>query len=135
MDMFWELLDDILNAVLFVLMGLEIMVMPTTMSLLAAGLGAVAATLIGRYISVAIPIGLMRNVTFEKGTIGILTWGGLRGGISIAMALSLPASPYKNLVLGMTYMTVVFSVLFQGTTFKHVVKHIAGKAYLLPYEG
>jgi CPA1 family monovalent cation:H+ antiporter len=129
LDMFWELLDDILNAVLFVLMGLEIMVMPTTLTHLAIGAGAIAATLIGRLISVAVPIRLMQSrVAFEKGTVGILTWGGLRGGISIAMALSLPNTPDKNIILGMTYLTVVFSILFQGTTFNYLVKHITRNA-------
>jgi CPA1 family monovalent cation:H+ antiporter len=125
LDMFWEMLDDILNTVLFVLIGLEIMVIPLTMTEMATGLGAISATLIGRLISVAAPITLMRSrVTFEKGVIGILTWGGLRGGISIAMALSLPAGPHKNIILSMTYLTVIFSVLFQGTTFKYVVKRL-----------
>jgi CPA1 family monovalent cation:H+ antiporter len=126
LDMFWELLDDILNTVLFVLIGLEIMVIPLTTTEMATGIGAISATLIGRLISVTIPITLMRSrVTFEKGVIGILTWGGLRGGISIAMALSLPSGPHKNIILSMTYLTVIFSVLFQGTTFKYVVKRIA----------
>ena len=125
LDMFWELLDDILNSILFVLIGLEIMVIPLTVSLLATGLVAIVATLLGRFVSVALPISLMRTrVRFEKGTIRLMTWGGLRGGISIAMALSLPASPYRNIILGMTYLTVVFSVLFQGTTFSHVAKRI-----------
>ena len=125
LDMFWELLDDILNAVLFVLIGLEVMVVPLTMPLLAMGLVAIVTTLAGRFVSVAIPVSLMRiRVRFEKGTIRLMTWGGLRGGISIAMALSLPTSPYKSIILGMTYLTVVFSVLFQGTTFSHVVKKV-----------
>jgi CPA1 family monovalent cation:H+ antiporter len=123
LDMFWELLDDILNAILFVLMGLEIMIVPMTTELLVIGLVAIVATLTGRWVSVALPIGLMRSrFRFEHGAIRLLTWGGLRGGISIAMALSLPVSPYKNILLGMTYLTVVFSVLFQGTTFSHVVR-------------
>ena len=125
LDMFWELLDDILNSILFVLIGLEMMVIPLTVPLLSIGLIAIVATLIGRFVSVALPISLMRmRIRFEKGTIRLMTWGGLRGGISIAMALSLPASPYKNIILGMTYLTVVFSVLFQGTTFSHVVKRV-----------
>jgi CPA1 family monovalent cation:H+ antiporter len=129
LDMFWELLDDILNAILFVLMGLEIMIMPITNNMLVIGLVAIIATLVGRLISVALPIGLMQSrIRFEKGAIRLLTWGGLRGGISIAMALSLPTSPYKNVILGMTYLTVVFSVLFQGTTFSHLVKHVVRKS-------
>ena len=125
LDMFWELLDDILNAVLFVLIGLVIMIIPFTENLLVIGLIAARATLGGRFVSVAIPIQLMRSrIRFERGVITLLTWGGLRGGISIAMALSLPTSPYKNIILEMTYLTVVFSVLFQGTTFGAVVKRV-----------
>jgi CPA1 family monovalent cation:H+ antiporter len=128
LDMFWELLDDILNSILFVLIGLEMVVVPVTIPLLSIGLVAIIATLIGRFASVAIPIGLMpTHGHFEKGTIRLMTWGGLRGGISIAMALSLPPSPYKNTILGMTYLTVVFSVLFQGTTFSHVAKRVMRK--------
>jgi len=128
LDMFWELLDDILNAILFLLIGLEIMVMPVTWPMLAIGLAAILATLAGRFVSVALPITLMRSqMRFEKGAIRLMTWGGLRGGISIAMALSLPLSNDKNILLGMTYLTVVFSVLFQGTTFVHVVKQIMKK--------
>ena len=128
LDMFWELVDDILNAVLFALIGLEIMIVPFTENLLVIGVLAVAATLLGRFVSVAIPIHLLKSrIRFEKGAVTLLTWGGLRGGISIAMALSLPTSPYKNIILDMTYLTVVFSVLFQGTTFGYVVKKVVRK--------
>jgi CPA1 family monovalent cation:H+ antiporter len=128
LDMFWDLLDDILNAILFLLMGLEIMVIPITLPLLVLGIIAIGATLAGRFVSVAIPIRLMQmRMRFGKGAILLMTWGGLRGGISIAMALSLPAGPYKNIILGMTYLTVVFSVLFQGTTFDRVIKRVLTK--------
>ena len=97
LDLFWELLDEILNAVLFMLIGLEMMVITITDLHLAMGLVAIVATLTGRFISVAIPVLIMRmNYKFEKGTIRLLTWGGLRGGISIAMALSLPAGAGKR---------------------------------------
>ena len=128
LDMFWELIDDILNAVLFALIGLEIMIVPFTENLWVIGILAIAATLIGRFVSVAIPIRLLKSrIRFEKGAVTLLTWGGLRGGISIAMALSLPASPYKNILLDMTYLTVVFSVMFQGTTFGYVVRKTVRK--------
>ncbi len=125
LDMFWELLDDILNTVLFMLIGLEIMVFPVTAPMLALGLAAIIATLSGRFVSVALPIKLLQSrLQFEHGAIRLMTWGGLRGGISIAMALSLPPDADKNILIGMTYLTVVFSVLFQGTTFRHLVQHI-----------
>ncbi|MDP9127491.1 MAG: sodium:proton antiporter [Pseudomonadota bacterium] len=125
LDMFWELLDEILNAILFMLIGLEMVVIPIQAPQLAAGLAAIIAVLIGRFVSVGLPVALMRlRYIFERGTIRLLTWGGLRGGISIAMALSLPPGDQKDLILNMTYMVVVFSVLFQGTTFRHVVRAI-----------
>jgi CPA1 family monovalent cation:H+ antiporter len=123
LDMFWELLDEILNAVLFMLIGLEMMVVKITPIHLELGLLAIIAMLVGRLISVAVPVSLMRlRYRFERGTIVLMTWGGLRGGISIAMALSIPAGAGKDFILALTYIAVVFSVLFQGTTFRHVVK-------------
>jgi CPA1 family monovalent cation:H+ antiporter len=87
------------------------------------GLMAIIAMLLGRLVSVAVPVGLIGlRHPFEKGTIWLMTWGGLRGGISIAMALSIPAGNERDFILALTYITVVFSVLFQGTTFRHVVK-------------
>lgn len=126
-DMFWELLDEILNAILFMLMGLEMIVITITPSYMLIGLIAIVTMLIGRYISVVIPIGLMRSrYDFGPGTVTLLTWGGLRGGISIALALSLPSLPFKDLILAMTYVTVVFSVLVQGTTFRAVARYVVG---------
>lgn len=128
LDMFWELLDEILNAILFMLIGLEMIIITITKLHIVMGLIAIIATLIGRYISVAVPIFIMHfRYRFDKGTTRLMTWGGLRGGISIALALSLPTSSEKDLILSMTYIVVVFSVLFQGTTFKHLAKAIVGQ--------
>jgi CPA1 family monovalent cation:H+ antiporter len=128
LDLFWELVDEILNAVLFMLMGLEMIVITPTAIQLAMGLLAIIATLGGRLVSVALPVGILGlRYRFERGTIPLLTWGGLRGGISIALALSLPPGPERGLLLGMTYIVVVFSVLFQGTTFRHAVRAIVDK--------
>jgi len=125
LDMFWELLDEVLNALLFIFIGLEMMVITITATHLALGLAAIIAMLTGRFISVAIPVLIMRmHYKFEKGTIRLLTWGGLRGGISIAMALALPPGPEKDVVIAMTYLAVVFSILFQGTTFRHAARMI-----------
>lgn len=127
LDMFWELLDEILNAILFMLIGLEMVIITITKLHVVMGLIAIIATLVGRYVSVALPIYIMHfRYRFDKGTIPLMTWGGLRGGISIALALSLPTSPDKDLILSMTYIVVVFSVLFQGTTFKHLAAAIVG---------
>lgn len=125
LDVFWELLDEILNALLFMFMGLEMIVIPIQAPQLTIGLVAFAAMLAGRAVSVAPLVSLLRlRYRFERGTIRMLVWGGLRGGISIAMALSLPAVTQRGLILDMTYITVVFSILFQGTTFRHVARMV-----------
>lgn len=125
LDMFWELLDEILNAILFLLIGLEMVVITIEPSHMPIFLIAIVAVLAGRYISVLVPIALMRaRYGFGPGTVTLLTWGGLRGGISIALALSLPPMPNKNLILTMTYVTVVFSILVQGTTFRTVARSV-----------
>lgn len=92
LDLFWELVDEILNAILFVLLGIEVLVLRITGTGLAAGAIAVGVVLVARFLSVAIPIWLLRRwQAFERGTVAILTWGGLRGGLAVAMALSLPS--------------------------------------------
>lgn len=122
---FWEMLDEILNAVLFVLIGLEIIALPNNTEYILAGLILIPAVLLSRLISVAIPIGLMKQDDISKGkTIAMLTWGGLRGGISIALALSLPPSEYRDLIILATYAIVVFSILFQGLSIGTLVKKL-----------
>jgi CPA1 family monovalent cation:H+ antiporter len=123
LDLFWELIDEILNAVLFVLLGLELLVLTFTARHLVAGLLSIPIVLAARFLSVAIPIwGLRRWQPFIPGTIRVLTWGGLRGGISVAMALSLPGEsagqhvPEREVLLVITYVVVVFSILAQGLT-------------------
>jgi len=124
-DVFWELLDEIFNAVLFLLIGLEIIIISLTGNVVMLGGIAIAAVLIGRLISVGIPITIMRLWRpFERGTIRILTWGGLRGGISIALALSLPNSEFKDIILSITYIVVLFSIIFQGLTFSKLLRLI-----------
>lgn len=120
MDTFWELLDEMLNAVLFVLIGLEVIALELAWNYVLIGV-----VLFTRLISVGGPILAMRFVyRFSPGAIKILTWGGLRGGISIALALSLPATPERDLILTVTYMVVVFSVLVQGLTLGPLIKKV-----------
>ncbi len=118
LDSFWELIDEILNAVLFVLLGLEVLAVPFTGWHLVAGLLAIPAVLLARLVSVAVPVWLLslRGV-LDRATVPVLTWGGLRGAISVALALSLPRDlAERHLILVMTYVVVVFSILVQGLT-------------------
>ena len=125
LDTFWELVDEILNAVLFLLIGLEILVLRISSHDLVAGLLAIPVVLASRWVSVSAPVLLMRPFrSFSPGVIRILTWGGLRGGISVALALSLPAGPARQIFLPVTYLVVVFSVLVQGLTIGRVVQRI-----------
>lgn len=136
---FWDLIDESLNAILFILIGLEILVISFTGEFIVAGLIAIVVVLFSRFIGVGVPITIMSiKKKFEKGTIKILTWGGLRGGISVALALSLPNDLgmidlagkeilIKDLIVALTYSVVVFSILVQGLTISRVVKGTTGK--------
>ena len=120
---FWELLDEILNSLLFLLIGLEVLVIRVDLVSAEAALLAIPIVLLGRFLGVSIPLGLVAlRQTFTKGAIPVLVWGGLRGGISVALALSLPEGPEKAPILAITYAVVVFSIIVQGLTFKRVVR-------------
>jgi len=122
-DTFWELVDEILNVVLFLLIGLELLVLPIERRWLMAGVLVIPIVLAARGLSVAAIIGPLSRVTAQsRGAIAVFTWGGLRGAISVAMALSLPASSSRSLVLTLTYSVVVFSILVQGLTVGRVIR-------------
>lgn len=114
---FWALLEESLAAMLFVLIGLEMIVIPWRLDYFAAGFFAVNIVLLGRWLSVFIPIKLMSTRrAFARNTISVLTWGALRGGLPIALSMSLPEFEGKDVILTMTYIVVVCSVLYQGLT-------------------
>lgn len=123
LDTFWELVDEILNAVLFVLLGLEILILTITVNTFLLAIYAIPVVLLARFVSVSLPISvLQRWYQFTPGVIKILTWGGLRGGISVALVLSLPADDIRLHLLPMTYAVVVFAMLVQGLTLGRVVR-------------
>jgi CPA1 family monovalent cation:H+ antiporter len=122
-DAFWEIIDEILNVVLFLLIGLELLVLPIESRWLLAGVLAIPIVLAARWLSVAAIIAPLSRVTAQtKGAIAVFTWGGLRGAISVAMALSLPGGYSRSLVLTLTYFVVVFSILIQGLTVGRVIR-------------
>jgi CPA1 family monovalent cation:H+ antiporter len=124
---FWSLIDEVLNSVLFLIIGFEVLALGFTLGMAAAVLLAIPVVLAARLAAVAIPIGaLSLRRDFTRGAIPVLTWGGLRGGISVALALSLPDFPQKDLMLAMTYGVVIFSIVVQGLTVEHVVRRTVG---------
>ena len=123
LNKFWELLDEILNAALFLLIGFEVMVVEFNQNLVILSLFAIPLALFSRWVSVGLPISLasLRN-PFTRGTVPILTWAGLRGGISVALVLSLPDTPERSVLLTVCYAVVVFSVIVQGVTVEKVIR-------------
>ena len=129
LDTFWEMTDEILNAILFVLIGLEVVLLSFDQQYVLAGLLAIPLVLIARLVSVGLPIGIMRRFrSFSPGVVSVLTWGGLRGGISVALALSLPQGEIRDGLVTVTYIVVVFSVLIQGLTLAPLVRAQAARA-------
>ena len=123
LDKFWSLLDEVLNSVLFLAIGFEVVALTFGADIVLAMAIAIPIVLLARFISVATPIGLLGlRRAFTKGAIPVLTWGGLRGGISVALALSLPDSAVKPVVLAATYSVVIFSIVVQGLTIQTVVR-------------
>ena len=124
-DAFWRMIDEILNAILFLLIGIEVFALAFEAAWLPALAGGIALALAGRLAAVAVPILLLRPFRgFSAGAIPIMTWGGLKGGISVALALSLPESEWKPLILAATYVVVVFSITVQGLTVAPLARRI-----------
>ena len=135
LDLFWELIDEVLNALLFLLIGLEIFILDWSVPALLAGLILVAVVLAARMVAVSLPVFVLkRSKTFSPGVIRILTWGGLRGGISVALALALPKDGSLNegarqAILMSTYIIVIFSIAVQGLSLKPVITRLMGPQF------
>lgn len=123
---FWELVDELMNGILFLLIGFEMLIIPFNMTLLWLGCIAVAIVLFARFVSVSLPIMVLKNENlFERNTIPILTWSALRGGISVALALAVPKFMYGEMFVTITYIVVLFSIVVQGLTIGKFAKKLA----------
>ena len=123
--LFWDMMDELLNAVLFLLMGFALLSVEIDVRLLIAAAGGIALALVTRLISVGVPTTLvhLRRLPKLRG-IAVLTWGGLRGGISVALALTLEPSPYRGALLAICYAVVVFTILVQGLSMPMLVRRL-----------
>ncbi|MDO5768209.1 MAG: sodium:proton antiporter [Psychrobacter sp.] len=124
-DLFWELIDEILNAILFVLIGLEVVIIAYSVNLFIAAILAIIIALVARFIVVGLTTKTFnQQLELPKGAWKVLTWGGLRGGISVALVLQLPSGPERDVLLALTYAIVIFSILVQGLSIGKVAKSI-----------
>ena len=127
-DKFWELIDVLLNTLLFVMIGMEMLVLTFELNYIIAGLLSIPLVLLCRYLSLWLPVKFFaKRLDFVPKTTFIMTWGGLRGGISIALALSLTRDMHKELFLVITYAIVIFSIIVQGLTVEPIVKKLTKK--------
>lgn len=119
---FWQMMDEVLNAILFLLVGFEMLIIPFNITLLWLGIISIIIVL---FATVIIPITFLRyKKTFEKNAVFILTWGGLRGGLSVALALSLPVNIFSEVFVSVTYIIVLFSIIVQGLTIGKFAKKL-----------
>lgn len=123
---FWEMFDELLNMVLFLLVGLALITLPVSWSYLGFAGGAIVCALVGRFVSVSLPLALVsriKRVKLPVGTVQAMVWGGVRGGVSLAMVLSLPETPYKAYLVSATWAVVMFSLLVQAPTMGRLLRH------------
>ncbi|PIE14768.1 MAG: sodium:proton antiporter [Rhodobacterales bacterium] len=131
-DAFWKLIDEILNAVLFLMIGFEVFAVAFNADAIVAGVGAIGLSLLGRLLAVLVPVLALKPFRdFSRGVVPIMTWGGLKGGISVALALSLPDSEYKPLILAATYILVMFSIIVQGLTIAPLARQVGREPELM----
>ncbi|MEP7231081.1 MAG: sodium:proton antiporter [Ginsengibacter sp.] len=128
LEQIWQLMDEVLNTVLFVMIGLQLILLPFIENYWLIGILSILIILVARFISVALPALFLLGKKTSPWNLFILTWAGLRGGISIAMVLSLPSSNYKEIILSVCYLIVIFSVIVQGLTLNKAVEHLAKKS-------
>ena len=126
-------MDEILNAVLFLLIGVEVFAVAFDASFLIAGIASIGLHLVARFAAVAVPIALLKpfGPNFEDGITRIMTWGGLKGGISVALVLALPENEWKPLMPTCTYIVVLFSIIVQGLTVARLAKRLGGEPELM----
>jgi len=131
-DAFWKLVDEILNAVLFLMIGFEVFAVAFDVDSVIAGVAAIGLALVARLAAVSVPVLLLKPFrAFSRGVIPIMTWGGLKGGISVALALSLPESEWKATILTATYIVVLFSIIVQGLTVTRVAERAGREPELM----
>lgn len=129
LDTFWGLIDEVLNAILFLLIGLEILIIKFTASELALAVFAIPVVLLTRYVTVAFPITILKRWrAYNPHAINVMAWGGLRGGLAVALALSLPNTANRHLILVLTYTIVLFSILVQGLTIRPLIRRAISMA-------
>ena len=131
-DAFWKLIDEILNAVLFLMIGFEVFAIAFDANYLLIGIASIALALFARLAAVAVPVMILKPFRdFTSGVVPIMTWGGIKGGISVALALSLPDSEWKPLILTATYVVVIFSIVAQGLTIAPLAKRLGREPNLM----
>ncbi|MEO6330195.1 MAG: sodium:proton antiporter [Ginsengibacter sp.] len=123
----WQLMDEVLNTILFVMIGLQLILLPFLNNFWLIGLISIVIILLARFVSVSIPAFFLLGKKTNIYNLFIITWAGLRGGISVAMALSLPASPYKEVILSVCYLIVIFSIIVQGLSLNKLVEGVADR--------
>ena len=125
LNKFWELIDEIMNAILFLFIGFELLLIEYLMDQILLGIATIFIVLLSRTLSIVIPARtILRKNTFSKGSLIVLVWGGIRGGVSIALVLSMPNSEWKDLLLEITYIVVLFSIVIQGLTVGKVAHRV-----------